>query len=99
MPWMSYRRRGATGLTRLYLTRGRRRMLLTLLADPPGLHARQLCVTSHVGPGSAYPFLEHLENALWVITSYQDVGGRDLRCYQLTDTGREEATRLLRLRD
>jgi hypothetical protein len=99
MTWLMYRRPGAVGMTRVRLTRGRRRMLLTLLADPPGLHARQLCVTSHVGPGRAYPFLEHLENARWVTSDYQVVGARDFRCYQLTETGRAEATRLLRLRD
>lgn len=97
MPSMTYRRPGARGLTRVRLTRGRRRILLALLTGAGNLHGWRLCQAAQVWSGTLYPFLDHLEDAGWVTGTKRQVDGRELRCYDLTDTGRFETFRALRL--
>ena len=63
--WMSYRREPAAGMTRVLLTRPRRRMLRALSAFPPGwrLAGSELGVAAGVSPAALYPFLDHLQAA------------------------------------
>ena len=98
MTSMSYRRDGAIGLTRVRLTRSRRRILLALLTGAANLDGWRLCEAAQVWSGTLYPFLGHLERAGWVTVEFRDVGERELRCYTLTDAGRWEASHALRLR-
>jgi len=97
MGWMNYVKAGARGLTRVRLSRGRRRILLALLTEADNLHGFRLCETAQVGSGTLYPFLVHLERARWIEGHYMDVAGRPARCYSLTAPGRRMAVSELRL--
>lgn len=92
---MTYRLPGAIGITRVRLTRRRKRILLVLLSGRTDLHARNLCRLARAGSGSLYPFLHHLEKAGWVLRGYFPEGGEERFCYGLTRTGREQASALL----
>jgi len=94
---MSYRRPGALGLTRVRLTRGRRRVLLALLSDAGNLHGWRLCQVAQVGPGVLYPFLDHLERAGWIVRELRLVPDQWMHCYSLTEAGRWNAMSELRL--
>lgn len=98
MPWMSYKRPGALGTSRVRLTRGRRRVLLALLTGAGNLHGYRLCEAAQVWGWVLYPFLDHLEDAGWVTGRMVTIKGRDYRCYTLTDTGRFEASKALLLK-
>jgi DNA-binding PadR family transcriptional regulator len=98
MTWMSYRRPGALGMTRVRMTRARRRILLALLTGAANLYGWRLCEAAQVRSWVLYPFLDHLENAGWITGRFADVGEHEYRCYTLTDTGRWEASQILRLR-
>jgi DNA-binding PadR family transcriptional regulator len=91
MGWLSYHKNGARGLTRVRITRGRRRMLLALLSEADNLHPRRLGKAAGVWPGTLYPFLDHLELAGWVDKHRQRVGFESKYCYTLTDEGRMRA--------
>jgi PadR family transcriptional regulator, regulatory protein PadR len=97
---MTYHRPGATGMTRVLLTRRRRRVLLALLADAADMSGYPLCRAAQVGPGTVYPLLGHLENAGWVTgewdTKTAPNGGRR-RFYRLTDEGRAAVAAALKL--
>jgi DNA-binding PadR family transcriptional regulator len=97
MTWISYRRPGAIGLTRLRLTRGRKRVLLALLSGASNLHGWRLCTAAQVWSGTLYPFLDHLEAAGWINRVKRTVGHDELYCYDLTAEGRLSAAGALRL--
>jgi DNA-binding PadR family transcriptional regulator len=94
---MSYRRPGALGLTRVRLTRGRRRMLLALLTGAGNLYGWRLCQAAQVGSVTLYPFLDHLEHAGWITRELRFVSDQWLYCYSLTEVGRWSALAELRL--
>ena len=100
MTELAYRRPGAIGMTRVRLTRRRRRVLLALLADAAAMSGYPLCRAAQVGPGTVYPLLAHLENAGWVIGEWDTAttpnGGRR-RFYRLTGEGRAAAAAALKL--
>lgn len=97
MTWMTYQRNGAIGLTRVRLSRGRRRVLLALLSGADNLHSWRLCQVAQVGPGTLHPFLAHLEDASWVTREARPVDHQRTPCYDLTGTGRLQAASALRL--
>jgi DNA-binding MarR family transcriptional regulator len=97
MGWLSYHRNGAAGLTRVRITRGRRRVLLALLSEAGNLHGRRLCQAAQVWGGVLYPFLEHLEEAGWVTRQRRNIDLRRCWCYTLTDDGRLRAAAELSL--
>lgn len=94
---MNYRRPGALGLTRVRLTRRRRRVLLALLTGADNLHGWRLCQAAQVGSGTLYLFLTHLEKAGWVTRELRIISGQWLHCYSLTEAGRWSALAELRL--
>jgi predicted ArsR family transcriptional regulator len=94
---ISYQRDGAAGMTRVPITRGRRRVLLALLTGADNLHLRRLREASQVGEVRLCSFLDHLENAGWVVKHRRQTEGRALYCYDLTGFGRLAAQTELRL--
>jgi DNA-binding PadR family transcriptional regulator len=94
---MNYTRRGARGLTRVWLTRKRRRVLLALLSEADNLHSYRLCETAQVGTGMLRVFLGHLEEARWIEGHFMDIAGHPTRCYSLTALGRRMTIEELRL--
>lgn len=94
---ISYRRAGAAGMTRVRLTRGRRRVLLALLTGAGNLHLQRLCEASQVGEMRLCSFLDHLEDAGWVARHRRQTESRLLYCYRLTDLGWLAAQAELRL--
>jgi DNA-binding MarR family transcriptional regulator len=97
MDWMTYRRRGAIGSTRVLLTRGRRRILLALLSDAGNLYLWQLCQSAQVGTARLCLFIEHLEQAGWLTRERRMADGRAVYCYSLTERGRANAMGTLHL--
>lgn len=97
MEWISYRRPGAAGVTRVPLTRGRRRVLLALLSGAGNLTLWRLRETAQVGEVRLCSFLDHLEKAGWVDRHRRKVGLEARYCYSLTDHGRLTAQAQLRL--
>ena len=96
MQWMTYRRAGAIGSTRLLLTRGRRRVLQALLCEASGLDIWELSEKSRIGAGTLYPFLYHLTKAGWA-ASEERLGSNYY--WSLTEQGRRYATGTLGLPD
>lgn len=97
MPQLTYQRPGSRGVTRVRLSRRRRRVLAVLLTSARNLHGFRLCEAAQVGPGCLYPLLAHLEAADWVTRDRRKVGGQGLWCYSLTERGRLLAAEALRL--
>jgi hypothetical protein len=97
MEWISYRRPGAIGMTRVPLTRGRRRVLLALLSGASNLTLWRLGETAQVGEVRLCSFLDHLEKAGWTDRHRRKVGLQTMYCYSLTDHGRLAAQADLRL--
>ena len=96
---MTYRRPGALGVTRVTLTRRRRRVLLALLTGATNLHGWRLCTTAQIWSGNLYPFLDHLEQAGWISAEMRTMSaGTMRRCYNLTEAGQDKAASLLGLR-
>jgi hypothetical protein len=87
MGWISYHRDGAAGMTRVRLTRGRRRVLLALLTGAGNMHLWRLRETAQFGEVRLCAFLDHLERAGWVIRHRRQTEGRGMYCYELTDFG------------
>jgi DNA-binding PadR family transcriptional regulator len=88
MGWMSYRRGGAIGTTRVRITRGRRRVLLALLSGAGNMHGFRLASAAQVPSWALYSFLDHLEAAGWVDKSRRKIGLEARYCYSLTEQGR-----------
>ena len=76
-------------------------MLTQLLnAGPSGSYGLEIIAEAKVGAGTAYPMLTRLEELGWLESQWEDIdptaAGRPARrYYQLTATGRIEATELL----
>jgi DNA-binding PadR family transcriptional regulator len=87
-------------MTRVLLTRRRRRVLLALLTGAGNLSGYPLCRAAQVGPGTVYTLLSHLEDAEWVTSEWDTEtapnGGRR-RFYRLTERGRTGAAAALGL--
>lgn len=94
---MTYRRRGAPGITHVRLTRGRRRVLLVMLSGAQNLHGYRLCWTAQVWSWDLHPFLDHLVAAGWAVREMRAADGEARWCYDLTANGRMLAAALLRL--
>lgn len=98
MKWISYRRPGAAGMTRVPLTRGRRRVLLALLSGADNLTLWRLGETAQVGEVRLCSFLDHLEHAGWVIRNRRKIDLETRYCYTLTYHGRMAVLAELSLR-
>jgi DNA-binding MarR family transcriptional regulator len=74
--------------------------LLSATSDKPAW-GLSICRDADLGPGTVYPILDRLADRGWV-TSYEETGphpGRPARrFYELTGTGRQQATEVLEAR-
>lgn len=94
---MNYVRPGRIGMTRIWASRGRRRMLAVLLTGAENLHAERIGSAASVGSGSVYPFLADLVAAGWADREKRRVGSQQMWCYSLTPRGRVVAAAELNL--
>ena len=80
-------------------TRGRRRVLLALLADADHMSGYPLSRTAQARSASVYITLDHLEDAGYVTAEWEarDDDKPRRRFYRLTPEGREYAMAVLRL--
>jgi DNA-binding PadR family transcriptional regulator len=98
MTWMTYRRHGALGSTRVRLTRGRRRVLLALLSGADNLDGWRLSQAAQVWSAVLYPFLDHLEAAGWATRATPTERGKKQFFWSLTPEGHVRAVSALGLR-
>lgn len=94
---MNYVRPGRIGMTRIWASRGRRRVLAVLLTGAENLHAERIGSAASVGSGGLYPFLLHLVTEGWAVREKRKVGSQLLWCYSLTPAGRVVAAAELNL--
>ncbi|MFJ2966250.1 PadR family transcriptional regulator [Streptomyces collinus] len=90
-------------MANIRLTKPTMAVLETLLSatDDAPAWGLSICRDADLGPGTVYPILDRLSERGWV-TSYEESGphpGRPARrFYELTGTGREQATQALEAR-
>ena len=97
---MTYHSRTLTGadcVVRVWLSKGRRNVLLALLSGAENLHRLRLCDATGAWPASVHLFLDHLVAAGWADKHRRKVGLKPEYCYALTDEGRMRAAAELSL--